>query len=387
MNNAQSSQDAQFQTNIGDLQSKFQVADSVMNSAVQLMTSAISLGTQGATGTLTDANRQSIAAQVAGLQQQMLSLANTSYQGTYIFSGTNVTAQPFAQDSSSPSGVTYNGNSAVTTVQISQGQSLQTNLSGDQVFANSSGNAFAALNDLANALNSGTGIAAANTEVQNAFNSLNKQREFYGNGLNQLQSAESFLSQDTLNLSQQQNNLIGADLTQADLEPLAGADCRTGVDQRHRANPQHAHIARLHSNREMFWQVRYRRDVWAFSEVIQASLGASSSPFIPRKANRPTELFGETRRGEKFFDRLSRRSSHSCGEFAVFQELCRAAAQLHGIIRQEATHPIYDRRCWVDIAEYRQSRGHCLKCGHVVPVLKLWIGGMNIESVMAQNIL
>ena len=66
-NNAQTSQDAQFQTNISDLQSKFQVADSVMNSAVQLMTSAISLGTQGATGTLTDANRQSIAAQVAGL--------------------------------------------------------------------------------------------------------------------------------------------------------------------------------------------------------------------------------------------------------------------------------------------------------------------------------
>src|ERR1700690_3389982 len=50
MNNAQSSQDAQYQTNIGDLQSKYQVADSVLNSATQLLTSAISLGTQGATG-------------------------------------------------------------------------------------------------------------------------------------------------------------------------------------------------------------------------------------------------------------------------------------------------------------------------------------------------
>lgn len=215
LNNSQSSQDAQFQTNIGDLQSKFQTADSVMNSAVQLLTSAISLGTQGATGTVSAANRQSIAAQVAGLQQQMLSLANTSYQGTYIFSGTNVTAQPFTEDSSAPSGVVYNGNSAVTTVQISQGQSLQTNLPGDQIFENASGNVFAALNDLTNALNSGTGIAAANTEVQNAFNQLNNQRVFYGNGLSQLQSAESFLSQDTVNLSQQQNNLIGADLTQA----------------------------------------------------------------------------------------------------------------------------------------------------------------------------
>jgi flagellar hook-associated protein 3 FlgL len=214
-NNAQASQDAQFQTNISDVQSKVQVADSVMNSASQLLTSAISLGTQGATGTLSDANRQSIAAQVAGLQQQLLSLANTSYQGTYIFSGTDVTTQPFTADPSAPSGVTYNGNSAVTTVQISQGESVQTNLPGDQVFVNSSGNAFAALNDLTNALNSGTGIAAANTEVQNAFNQLNNQRVFYGNSLNQLQSADSFLSQDTVNLSTQQNNLIGADLTKA----------------------------------------------------------------------------------------------------------------------------------------------------------------------------
>jgi flagellar hook-associated protein 3 FlgL len=215
INDAQTSQDAQFQTNIGDLQSKFQVADSVMNSASQLLTSAISLGTQGATGTLTTADRQSIAAQVSGLQQQMLSLANTSYQGAYIFSGTDVTTQPFTESSSAPSGVVYNGNSAVTSVQISQGQSVQTNLPGDQVFTNSGGNAFAALNDLANALNSGTGIAAANTEVQNAFNQLNNQRVFYGNSLSQLQSTESFLSQDTLDLSQQQNTLIGADLTQA----------------------------------------------------------------------------------------------------------------------------------------------------------------------------
>jgi flagellin-like hook-associated protein FlgL len=33
--------------------------------------------------------------------------------------------------------------------------------------------------------------------------------------LSQLQSTESFLSQDTVNLSQQQNTLIGANLTQA----------------------------------------------------------------------------------------------------------------------------------------------------------------------------
>jgi len=214
-NNAQFSQDAQFQVNLSDLQAKYQLADSAMNSAVQLMTSAISLGAEGANGTLTAANRQTIAAQVAGLQQQMLSLANTSFQGAYIFAGTKVTVAPFSQNPSAPSGVSYNGNSAVTSVQISEGQSIQTNLPGDQIFANPSGNVFAALNDLVNSLISGTGIEVANTEDQNAFHQLNTQRVFYGDALNQVQSKENFLSQDKINLSEQQTNLVGADLAQA----------------------------------------------------------------------------------------------------------------------------------------------------------------------------
>jgi flagellar hook-associated protein 3 FlgL len=215
VNDSQTSQDAQFQTNISDVQSKLQTADSVMNNAAQLLTSAISLGTEGATGTVTASQRQAISTQVQGLQQQMLALANTTYQGTYIFAGTNVATAAFTANASAPSGVIYNGNSSVNSVEISQGQSVQTNLPGSQIFMNSSGNVFGALNDLVNALNSGTGIAAANTEVQNAFTQVNTQRGFYGNALGQLQSAESFLSQDTVNLSSQQNALVGANLTQA----------------------------------------------------------------------------------------------------------------------------------------------------------------------------
>jgi len=215
LNDAQTSEDAQFQTNISDLQSKLQVGNSVMSDAAQLMTSAITLGTEGATGTTTASERQSIAQQVAGLQQQMLALANSTYQGAYIFSGTNVTAPAFTADSSSSTGVDYNGNSATTSVEISQGQSIQTNLPGSQVFLNSSGNVFKALNDLTNALNSGTGIAAAVTEAQNAFTQINGQAGFYGDALSQLQNTESYLSQETVNLSSQQNSLIGANLTQA----------------------------------------------------------------------------------------------------------------------------------------------------------------------------
>lgn len=109
-NEALSSENDQFQTNVTDLQGKLQAADSALNNAEQIMTTAISVGTEGANGTMSAADRQAIAVQVQGLSQQMLGLANTAYQGVYVFAGTNVTAPPFVQDSSASSGVQYNGN-------------------------------------------------------------------------------------------------------------------------------------------------------------------------------------------------------------------------------------------------------------------------------------
>jgi flagellar hook-associated protein 3 FlgL len=213
-NDALTSENDQFLTNLSDLQGKFQAADSALNNAVQIMTTAISVGTEGANGTLSTSDRQAIAQQVQGLQQQMLALANTSYEGTYIFSGTNVTTQPFAQSATSSSGVQYSGNSGVTSVQIGDGQSMQTNVGGDQIFTNANGNVFQSLNDLANALNSGTGIDAANTEVQQAFSQLTTQRVFYGNALDQVQNSQTYLNQEQVNLSTQQNALVGANMTQ-----------------------------------------------------------------------------------------------------------------------------------------------------------------------------
>jgi flagellar hook-associated protein 3 FlgL len=211
--NAQSSENDQFIQNTDDIQSRFQVADSTLNTAVQVMNSAISLAIEGSSGTVSSANQQAIAQQVLGLQQQMLSLANTSYQGTYLFAGTDVTTQPFAQGSSGA--VVYNGNNSTASAQIANGQSVNLNVPGSQLFQNGSGSVFQSLNDLYNALQSGTGVSTAATEVQQAFDQLNSQRVFYGNVLNQLQANETFLNQESVNLTQEQTNIAGADITQA----------------------------------------------------------------------------------------------------------------------------------------------------------------------------
>jgi flagellar hook-associated protein 3 FlgL len=211
VNHNQSSQDAQYLQNLNTLQGRFQVADSALSNAVTSMTSALSLAVEGANGTMSDSDRQAIADQVQGILGQMVGLANTSYQGAYIFAGTAVTAQPFTLDQST-NAVTYNGNDQTTQVQLSNGVSTAANLPGSQLFTNSSGSVLGALQDLYTALTTNTNISGAVTEVQNGLDQLNSQRVFYGNALNQITASENFLNQDTVNLSQQENNLVGADL-------------------------------------------------------------------------------------------------------------------------------------------------------------------------------
>lgn len=50
------------------------------------------------------------------------------------------------------------------------------------------------------------------TEIDNALKQIDGQRVFYGNALNQIGQSESFLNQEQLNLSRQENGLAGADM-------------------------------------------------------------------------------------------------------------------------------------------------------------------------------
>ncbi|HUO25908.1 MAG TPA: flagellar hook-associated protein FlgL [Candidatus Aquilonibacter sp.] len=215
INLAEQSQTDTYQANAADLQTRLQTADSVLGSAVTAITSAISAGVEAGNSDLSTDNRDAIANQVAGIQQQLVSLANTTSGGTYLFSGTLVETQPFALDSASPSGVTYSGNSGVTSVQLSSGQSLATNLPGSQLFLNPSGNVFQSINQLILAIQNNSGISTAVTNLGQALQEFNSQRQSYGTALNQLQSTGNLLASEQVQLASQQSNISAADLPTA----------------------------------------------------------------------------------------------------------------------------------------------------------------------------
>jgi flagellar hook-associated protein 3 FlgL len=203
----------QYTQNVSSLLSNVQTADSALSSVISSLTQAVSLGTEGANGTNTAANQQAIAGQVQGLLSSVVSQANLSYQGSYLFGGTASTAAPYTADSTSPTGYTYNGNNDANSVAVGDQLSVQVNLPGSQIFSNSSANVLGSLNSLVTALKSGntSDIATATSAVSSALNYVSQQRVFYGNAESQLNSQETYLQQETVTLSSQANSLIGVD--------------------------------------------------------------------------------------------------------------------------------------------------------------------------------
>jgi flagellar hook-associated protein 3 FlgL len=207
----QSSQADSYLQSIGSVNGQLQTADSTLSSIVTVLQRAISLGVGGANGTQSDADRASLAQDISGIRDQLLSLANTSYQGRFIFSGTSLST-PFVEDDTTSSGVRYAGNDGVNQVTVGNGYEVQTNLPGSQVFSGSGADVFQSINDLITSLNANSGIDSAVESVRAAFDYVTQQRVFYGNAVNQLNNQQTYLNSEKLQLSQQQNTVAGADI-------------------------------------------------------------------------------------------------------------------------------------------------------------------------------
>ena len=208
----------QFLRSISSIYSELQTADSSLNSVVTSLQRAITLGTEGANGTLADDNRATIAQEITGISQQVMSIANLTFNGHYVFGGTANSQPPYAVDPLT-GGVVYQGNGNVNSVEIETGQSIAVNQPGSALFSAAGADVFQALQNLATALQDPTSttddIGSATTQVRNAFNQLTSARAFYGSTIDQLVGAEDFLNSEKVSLRQQQNSTIGVDMNKA----------------------------------------------------------------------------------------------------------------------------------------------------------------------------
>ncbi|MHC1787946.1 flagellar hook-associated protein FlgL [Solidesulfovibrio sp.] len=111
----------QYARNIDSAEGWLKQADSALTSVSTLITSIKGYAEQGATGSVTDANREEIASAVRQYFQQLISLANTTYGQSSLFAGQKVDTPAFTQslwmnsnDGAFDATVASNGGFAIT---------------------------------------------------------------------------------------------------------------------------------------------------------------------------------------------------------------------------------------------------------------------------------
>jgi flagellar hook-associated protein 3 FlgL len=211
--------DDTFSQTASSTESMLQVGDSALGSVISQLTSAISLATEANNGTMNSNNLQSITSELTGIRDEVLSLANTTYLGQYIFAGSQSGTAPFTLSTAgSPAVATYNGDDVVSNVKTPNGQTIQTNVPGDQIFLSSTGgNVLNTLNNLIADYSSGTPSSTAVSDtatLTQALSTVSQQRVILDNSITRLTASSNYSQSESTQLAQAQNTLLQADSAQ-----------------------------------------------------------------------------------------------------------------------------------------------------------------------------
>jgi len=229
-------QDDTFTQSSSLVTGQLQVADSTLGSVVSQLTQAISLATSANNGTMNSSDVQSIGNQISGILNEVQSLANTNYQGQDIFAGSQTSTTPFTTSTAtSPAVTTYQGDEDVNYLRTPNGQKIQLNVPGDQIFSASGSNSvFDALNNLVADYSSGkvnTAQAVTDTEaLGTALNYVSQQRVTIDNSITQLTAASDAVTSDQTQLTSAQTNLMQADVAQVATQLSLSETQRTALE-------------------------------------------------------------------------------------------------------------------------------------------------------------
>lgn len=214
------------QQNFTRLKSELDAVDQSLSSTISIVDSARSLGLQAANSFATPAVRQSIAAQVQGLLQQVVSISNTSVEGRYIFSGDTTNVIPFKTDATTPVGFSYQGSATATRQVVDlNGGTIYSGSVGSQIFDHRDSlgvpavdNLLTGLQNLADAITNNTGIPDAVTALQTASAYLNQQQTGIGASLQRLTAAQSQAATQSTRLQTTISGIRDTDITQAAID-------------------------------------------------------------------------------------------------------------------------------------------------------------------------
>ena len=184
------------------------VAESTIAESSNVVVRIQELMLSAANETLSEQDRLAISYEVAGLREELLSLANTQVSGSFVFGGYKTGTEPFTT-----AGV-YQGDQGQRTVEVAPGLSVKMNMPGDQVFSPTGGvNVFTVLADFQTNLenNDVDAIQDAISSVATAHKQLVNAQSTAGINLKTVLSAKELREEIETNVLQQKESVVDAD--------------------------------------------------------------------------------------------------------------------------------------------------------------------------------
>lgn len=218
-----------YTKNIKDANTQIQAQDEIFSSIVEKMQRINDLAIQAANTPSGEKGFKACALEIEQLTQNIIDLANTQYDGKYIFSGTNVTTSPFTMNADGS--ITYAGTpndhyaGYQRTFEISDGVKIEVNSAGDTIFGTydpndptKSSGLFGTLGKL-NQIMSGDvdNIAVRDmlTDIQGSIEHISEIQSKHSITVNKLTMTTEILDSSELNLTSRKAELTEVDLPSA----------------------------------------------------------------------------------------------------------------------------------------------------------------------------
>ncbi len=206
---------SQYLRNIGVAQQQTSAADAALSDAANVVQRARELAVEGGTGTLSDADRQAIAAEVDQLTAQLVSDAATKVGDSYIFNGFQSQTAPYVYTpaSGTTAGVVSGApDTSAVMARVGPGVQVQVNTSAADAFRP----ALDALTQLYSDLESGGTVAGTTLDaLDGALDAVTQARAVVGARTNRLDQTQTNLQAQQLAVTKLLSDTEDVDMASA----------------------------------------------------------------------------------------------------------------------------------------------------------------------------
>jgi flagellar hook-associated protein 3 FlgL len=215
----------QYQENIERGMTRIEFYEPTLGFASDLVDTARGLAAEYSGSAHSATERQSAAAQVKELYDQIMQTANSKFNGNYIFSGHATDSEAFSHDAAF--NATYNGDDGEYRIMVSDNVEVNLVADGRKIFqdaVNGGVNIFDELKNLIDGLENPDPVAGrAQIEVsvnalQDGRDQINSRRSEYALSLYRLQTTDEYLTNLRPKLEEAMATLEQADITKAVVE-------------------------------------------------------------------------------------------------------------------------------------------------------------------------